>query len=91
MERRGHTTPHLLHEGQRVRIYLIWNPTEGARFKVGLTDYITQKRVDITMTYPVYDGYVDIYAPYDGAFWIRIDNTYEGGVAVTYDGWYCIY
>jgi len=79
--------PHSLAEDQRVRVYLVWSPTSGANFTIGFTDYYTNDEYE--MTYPNYNGYTDLYAPYEGVFWIRIDNTY-GETGVTYDGWYII-
>jgi len=79
-------TPHVLSSGQRVSVYLIW--TYGANFRIGFTDDDTGNRQ--CMTIPAYNDYTNLYAPYDGTFWIRIDNTY-GGPSFTYDGWYIVY
>jgi len=58
-----------------------------ANFRIGFTDYMTGQRYQ--MTKPKYAGYTNLYAPFDGFFLIRIDNTY-GGSSITYDGWYIV-
>lgn len=77
--------PQVLEENQQVRIYIYWST--GAYFKIGFTDEDTNERCE--MVFPSW-GVNDLYAPYDGTFWIRIDNTYDGS-SFTYDGYYIIY
>lgn len=55
-------SPHYLYQGQQVRIYLVWSPTPGSNFRIGLTDSATGQKYQ--MTGPTYGGYTNLYAPF---------------------------